>query len=443
MNWRILLLSNRTILKEQNSAELGDNETIVVKTYQALENHSGRFGLDTDELLAGFDIVVMDEAHYLFLDSAFNRNTDVLLSLLKMRHDAITIMITATPEVVLSHSDRYDYIYDFPRDYSYIKDIYFFESDETVQRILNEVPDNEKAIVFCSDAASAFEMSIDTPSSAFVCSDGNQTLGRKSSKKTITEIVEHGKFSCKVLFATKVLDNGINIVDDAVKHMIIDMMNPADFLQCLGRKRIVDAENITLYFKVYRGNRVAFALRGIREAIKMVDELKGSGKELFAGLHVKDTLDPIFQTDMSINHARLSLFLWLKTQYEAMLQNENGFLDTIVGLLTNNGQTTTQMQQGGRLKKAELFFEQKNILQILEKYEGVKMFETEREEFKKEFFRFVYDTKKTNFRKRGINSISAILEEDRLPFVIVSLRENAKGANRNKAYWKIVKGEEK
>jgi hypothetical protein len=95
------------------------------------------------------------------------------------------------------------------------------------------------------------------------------------------------------------------------------------------------------------------------------------------------------------------------------------------------------------LKKAELFFEQKNILQILEKYEGVKMFETEREEFKKEFFRFVYDTKKTNFRKRGINSISAILEEDRLPFVIVSLRENAKGANRNKAYWKIVKGEEK
>lgn len=54
------------------------------------------------------------------------------------------------------------------------------------------------------------------------------------------------------MFTTPVLDNGINIKDEQVKHVFIELYDLTEFIQCLGRKRRIDEEDtITLYFLDY------------------------------------------------------------------------------------------------------------------------------------------------------------------------------------------------
>lgn len=52
-----------------------------------------------------------------------------------------------------------------------------------------------------------------------------------------------------MLFTTKVLDNGVNLKDKAIKHIIIEQSDMVEFIQCLGRKRVQSPDDtITLYF---------------------------------------------------------------------------------------------------------------------------------------------------------------------------------------------------
>lgn len=52
-----------------------------------------------------------------------------------------------------------------------------------------------------------------------------------------------------MLFTTKVLDNGVNLKDKAIKHIIIEQTDMVEFMQCLGRKRVQSPDDIiTLYF---------------------------------------------------------------------------------------------------------------------------------------------------------------------------------------------------
>lgn len=63
-------------------------------------------------------------------------------------------------------------------------------------------------------------------------------------------------FSQRVLIATKVLDNGINLKDPSLRHIVIEAYEKTTFLQMLGRKRQIDThESIHLYLKnISEGN---------------------------------------------------------------------------------------------------------------------------------------------------------------------------------------------
>lgn len=69
---RVLLLTNRDILKEQVRKDLGLNTIITVTNYQKIESMI----LD-DKSFNRYDYIVMDEAHYFFTDASFNIKTDI------------------------------------------------------------------------------------------------------------------------------------------------------------------------------------------------------------------------------------------------------------------------------------------------------------------------------------------------------------------------------
>ena len=75
------------------------------------------------------------------------------------------------------------------------------------------------------------------PDSAYLCAE-NETTSEAFEQITSTE-----HFACRFLFTTKVLDNGINLTDRAIRHIIIEQTDLIDFVQCLGRKRVQDEED--------------------------------------------------------------------------------------------------------------------------------------------------------------------------------------------------------
>ena len=68
-------------------------------------------------------------------------------------------------------------------------------------------------------------------------------------QKIYNEIRDYSRFSCRVLIATSVLDNGVNLKDAKLKHIVLPTHDKTEFLQMIGRKRRDAGEVITLYIR--------------------------------------------------------------------------------------------------------------------------------------------------------------------------------------------------
>lgn len=410
-NKMILLMSNRNLLKNQNMEDIaGKTKYIKAHNYQEYESRI-LDGFDVFELFESFDYIVYDEAHYFFSDSQFNKNTDLLIDPIKNTpDDKIFIFITATPDALLDYQKDYNYKYELPYDYSYIKDIYFYtrltNKSSIVESIIDNIPTDEKILYFGSNAQDNYNISTKFEGSSFICSVGNK-LHEFSSQETIDQIVKNAKFESRILFATKLLDNGVNIKDKQLKHIIIDMVDPISFIQSLGRKRCMSPDDqITLYVKDYHRGLIHYIVNGFNEKI----------------INIQSSDSP------PDNVAKYQHYLTQRRILSKMLFGKNdNYKKYICDLLSFDIAKT---------KNANDEFEKNSLVSLLENNMGNKMFKNEQERFKELFFDRVFTPKRTDYIARGIKAANGIIEEDGLKFIIYS-RQETKGKNRNKTYWVI------
>ena len=237
---KILWISNRIALKRQNerliSEETDDNNVITTINYQEIEARLLRY-----EKIPFYDYIVADECHYFFTDSKFNNKTDVSLEWLLRREDCIKILCSATGTLLqeyLKFRETEANTYEIAPDYSYIDNIFFYKNSENNKDLINiiaNIPENEKIMYFAS-AENAYNMTKEFSNSAFLCSKNN-SLHKHLNKEVMQQINENEKFDCRLLCTTIVLDNGINIKDNAVRHIIVDYLDLDIIQQCIGRKR--------------------------------------------------------------------------------------------------------------------------------------------------------------------------------------------------------------
>ena len=429
-NKKILLLSNRNLLKNQNQEELSEAQSkiIVLKNYQTLES-SVLSGNSLSKLFSDFDYICFDEVHYLLSDSAFNGNTDILLANVKFPiHDKISIFLSATPQAILKYNKNFEHTYTIEQDYSFIENLYFYNNNEMVENIISNIPQNEKILYF-GNALNGFEFSMNKMDSEFICSDNNKEFKRKSSKSTMKEIVTKNEFSCRILFATKVLDNGVNIISPQLKHIIIDMVDPIDVIQCLGRKRISENEKITLYVKNQNGRNIYPQLKMARERLKILEEIQTSGKEEFQKKYARKQIDNIIMNDGEINWAKVYQTKYIEDVLSKMMRDKDGYKKYIIKIMGVE-----------KVLQAEDVFEKKNLSEILETYLEKPLYKEDQEEFKNIFFANIFNLNRNiNVRHRGIVCVNSILEEDELPFRLTSMRNMKRGEDRGKTYWLLIK----
>ena len=290
---RMILFSNRRALLEQQKRQARGTD-VECMTCQKLEWHSNHCDSLKDWVERNFDYIILDEAHYLFQDALFNRNTEIILDMIEsLLKSKVIVMLSATADLLKKYFvGKITKIYSVPADYSYIKAVYCYTTFDAVNKILNEVQPNEKVVMFGDNKARLRKLHQEYPNSEYL----NRL--NKDDSLAYHQIIENECFSCQMLFTTKVLDNGVNLRDSAIKHIIIEQSDMVEFMQCLGRKRVQSPDDtITLYFlsNLYS---IAGRYQELNGQIKIVSQYlkaKSSGcEELFWKINRTEDLPRLF-----------------------------------------------------------------------------------------------------------------------------------------------------
>ncbi|MFA7157462.1 MAG: DEAD/DEAH box helicase family protein [Bacilli bacterium] len=436
-NKKILLLSNRKPLKNQNDKDkIKENlQNITTMNYQELEIRIKKHA----ELPSGYDFIVIDECHYFFNDTGINRNTDLSLEWLFRQTKAIRLIMSATPDLMRYYMDEKNILYfehSKKSDYSFVDKFLFYNSDNVIKKLLFELPEDEKAIYFASTLKS-FEISEKFETATFVCSDNNKQYKNKSDKETLRYITKDQKFDYQILCTTTVLDNGINIKDPAVKHIIVDNINLDTIVQCIGRKRLnkENDEKINVYIKNKSKKAINWAQTHAIKEQKQANDFLNDGDIAFTKKYHKENttniIDTIVGSDDEIHH-KINETMYIKNQkdierYEQLLESKNGFINDVFNKFKCKYSILDDELDGITLQEQMI------------KYINIKMFKEEQKEFKQFLLKELFDAPKENHNSLGINTINGYFIDKDLPYIITSKKERSKKSdNVNKYYWIIT-----
>lgn len=342
----ILLCVNRELLKRQIVNELCEKfcippcvmektacaefPGISVTSYQAIQKRMKQ----GQSFPKGYEYVVMDEIHYLLTDSEFNADIQFLSEAIPQMTGMTKIFISATIEEVLPYlgiklrdwnmvSDgeictvyqrepqtiagqimnkpEVLWTYHVPREIPDYQ-ICAFDDIMDVVEMINEDSSEEKYLIFQSNkqkAKSFFDKNL-------YCTYEILTADDKD-KKAYKEIVEKSSFSSKVLVTTKILDNGISIKDCTLNSIVLDTTSKTEFIQMLGRRRILPGEHPQLKIFLPVKNKAFF--QGMLEfqimpALKL---LKMPEAEILASLMEEPEIYKICRNYFSVRNGKLCL----------------------------------------------------------------------------------------------------------------------------------------
>lgn len=145
------------------------------------------------------------------------------------------------------------HFYPLEADYSYLQPRYFNDFSDLLDPIAASVQD-ETWLVFVDNERDGVDLMARLEergcSAEYLSAQTRRTKGSTAYCEFVN-IVELQSFDCQVLIATSVLDCGVSITDSRVKHIAIGHSEKTEFLQMLGRRRVVGGESIKLYVRYY------------------------------------------------------------------------------------------------------------------------------------------------------------------------------------------------
>lgn len=271
---KILILCNRSSLKldilneynikrknlkiiEQSTDEirctLYEFDLVEIYTYQYWEQMLVKNPEWVMREWRNYRYIVLDEIQHVNDDASFIENTDLLYdAILKARKFATVIAMTATPGNLfttwladgLLMRNRY---YRLFKKMSHFTQAYVYSRDWEMINILQNLPAEEKALVFMESHKELERMKARFGDcAAYYCSSNNA----KGKMDKLDDCLKDGKLQKQILFATIALYNGINIKDQSLKHIFIESWVPGRMIQMQGRKRPLDAEDTcTVYYR--------------------------------------------------------------------------------------------------------------------------------------------------------------------------------------------------
>lgn len=214
---------------------------------------------DAKQWLANLEYIIFDEFHFFAADATFNENCNYYLHLATTRFcRAVRIYMSATPwdaiePVVDAEIHNYHCInyppqwIPFREGYYYYKKpnyegirLHFFERLEDLIPEIERCPQS-RWLIFTDSKEKGAEL--------------EKRLGKKASRIDAAtkggllweKLLSEQRFDTQVLITTAVLDCGINLWDDTLRHVVVMADNRTSLLQMAGRKRLKPGETVNLW----------------------------------------------------------------------------------------------------------------------------------------------------------------------------------------------------
>lgn len=281
-NRKILMLLHRENPVNQFKNELkqdGKYDTVHVRTYQSLEYDL----LHNKPLdLSQYKYICSDEFHYFLDDAGFNKTTDVSFNKILDCTFSIRIFMSATGENIRRYINCVRKIetidYEIPLEFSFIKSLTFFHRDESMTEFMREaIRRGDKAIFFIQKAGKAYKLFREFKNySLFNCSKYNRDYYKYVDKAKIDTMLKNERFEEQFLVTTSCFDAGANIIDKAVKSIVVDIVDVNSLVQCIGRRRIDyddPDDKINLYVKTINNQQLGGYESSTRRNIEMAEYL--------------------------------------------------------------------------------------------------------------------------------------------------------------------------
>lgn len=473
----VLLLVNRKILRRQIKLKLAEShgiqsltdeeidliqsfDGITVVSYQQLEaqlkENDFIFSILSDKR---FRYVVFDEVHYFLQDCLFNRNIFYLEKVLPQIRNSTKIFLSATIEEVqpymieeLHLGDRITEIIEIDKNRFYcmyeggyfrngriinykklprfnISQIFYFRE---LPELLDEInsSNGEKWIVFVNSKSEAESLKKGLKKS-FEYLDAEVDEDNPIKK----QIVEVEKFETEVLITTKVLDNGINIIDDQLKNIVIMTTEKTEFLQMLGRKRCGYKENFKLfvcarktqYFNALRNKMILPYVQYIKE----IDINPNFSQSRFDDVKLFEFCQKmaiIRGGKIEISKAVRRKIRLLLNHYTDMIEmlkgDEEAYVKQQLTWIGMEDSYSPENYLGYKDKKLKM----KKIWDFMEGYKNVQMDKGKQEEFRRKLTNLVeeYGNQLTdrNSRLVGKNKINKFCEEMDIAYEVVAVKNS-------------------
>ncbi|MGE6205348.1 DEAD/DEAH box helicase [Guptibacillus hwajinpoensis] len=295
---KILVMANRTavVLKFNEDVEKACNDMgiykangVTVASYQKVTD--SRMMKEIDEA----DLVICDEAHY-FISDAWNGTTERITDkILEASENKPVIFFTATPQLIIKYfSDKgisHKEI-DYRNVLGFNDRMDFICTNKDLEQIICSIPKDEKALVFVPNMTSKKNLkkwkeklckkgySVDYYHS-FWEKDTHGNFGGKTNddmQSKVSNLVKKKKFDTQIALANNAIDNGIDLKDPELKHIImLNHYEQVQIQQMIGRKRF-DVTNsddrLTVWFTTEGDNTLNGFYDDLLKRVKLINRYK-------------------------------------------------------------------------------------------------------------------------------------------------------------------------
>lgn len=442
---RMLFLCNRyalfkEILLEKEKLGLNNMDVLLYQTLEEL--------IRKKEPIDRYECIILDEFHHVLESACYDYYTDLSYDWIIGQTQAIKIFMSGTGTSIFNKlkfdkivKEEFEYI--IPYDYSYA-DIKIYHEHSKVFDIINNILLNtdEKLIYFANNTDKALEVFNQFKEECcFRCSENNNS--KEAEKYNDIECIKaYNKdlitFDKRVLITTKVLDNGINIKDKKIKHIICDVFDFDSSQQCLGRKRLMDKDDkCTFYIHDY-GKKALRNFKG--NLMKKFNPVKLfiKNKEEFHDKYDNNRTyhsDFIFHNDNDERvYNKLAYWKMLIEEGEITMSQENGYANTFIERL---GDTVNSVKELEELEEYEF----KNEIELyLIDLKGKRLFKEEQDELIK-----MIDLKDKTGRQLTSHKILNTYIQENFNLTLTNGRDRKKrlpngdlNKDYNKRYWLLI-----
>lgn len=151
--------------------------------------------------------------------------------------------------IIAQHNEIRNSVLSLPTDYSYIQPYKYKTIDDICSQIA-QTPIDEKWLIFVKSIGEGAMLKLCLQG---ICNNSVYFLNAENKNddenaEIYNQLIRECRFDCRVLIATTVIYNGINVKDDNVKHIVVPFAPMSVVKQLLGRKRMSENETVKVYF---------------------------------------------------------------------------------------------------------------------------------------------------------------------------------------------------